>query len=64
MPDHTYLNLHDQCITLIDMKLHAQNQLCNSFSFRDLQGLIASFNSTHLKFYHQFVALIDIYLHA
>ena len=27
MPDHTSLNLHDKFITLIDMKLHAQNQL-------------------------------------
>ena len=27
MTDHPHPNLHDQFITLIDMKLHAQNQL-------------------------------------
>ena len=27
MPDHTNLNLHNQFITLMDMKRHAQNQL-------------------------------------
>ena len=32
-PDHTHLKLHDQFITLIDMKLHAQYQLFISFSF-------------------------------
>ena len=29
----TYLNLHDQSITLIDTKLHVQNQLYTFFSF-------------------------------
>ena len=33
MPDHAHPNLHDKFITLIDMKLHAQNQLYTSFSF-------------------------------
>ena len=32
MPDHI-LNLHNQFITLIDMKLHAQNQIFTFFSF-------------------------------
>ena len=36
MPDHTQLNLHDQFITLIDMKLHAKNQLCTSNNFWDI----------------------------
>ena len=27
MPDHTHLNLHNEFMTLINMKLHAQNQL-------------------------------------
>ena len=27
MPDYAYLKLHDEFVTLIDMKLHAQNQL-------------------------------------
>ena len=49
------------------MKLHAQNQLYTSFSFRDLKVLIASQgmpDSTYVKLHHQFVALIDMYLHA
>ena len=33
MPDHAHLNLHDQSVTLIDMKLHAQKQLYTSISF-------------------------------
>ena len=32
MFDHTHLNLHGQFITFIYKKLHAQNQLCISFS--------------------------------
>ena len=39
MFDHTQQNLHDQ---LIDMKLHAQNQICTSFSFWDRKVFIAS----------------------
>ena len=31
--DHAHLKLHDQFIALIDMKLHAQNELYMSFSF-------------------------------
>ena len=63
MPDHTRLNLHDQFITAIDMKLHAQNQLYISFSFRDLKVLEATLGMpepTHVKLYHQFLALIDM----
>ena len=37
MPDHAHLNLHDQSVTLIDMKLHAQNQLYTSISFWDIK---------------------------
>ena len=33
MPYHTHLNLHNQFITLINIKLHAKNKLYNSFSF-------------------------------
>ena len=33
MPDHTHLNLNNQCITLIDKKLEAQNPLYTFFSF-------------------------------
>ena len=68
--DHTHLNLQNQFITLTDMKLHAQNQLYTSFSFLDLQVLIASLacmsmpDHTHLISHHQFVALIDMYLPA
>ena len=49
------------------MKLHVQNQLYTSFSFWDLNVLIASLgmpDHAHLKLHHQFVALIDIYLDA
>ena len=56
--------LNNQFITLIDMKLYAQNQLYNSFSFWDIKSLIASLgmlDHTHLKSHHQFVALIDMY---
>ena len=33
MPDHAHLKLHDQFDPLIDMKLHAQNQLYTSINF-------------------------------
>ena len=33
MPDHAHLKLDDQFVALIDMKLHAQNQLYTSISF-------------------------------
>ena len=57
MPDHTHLNLHDQLITVIDMKLCAQNQLCNFFTFCNLKVLIASLgmpDPTHVKLHHEF----------
>ena len=37
MPDHNHVNLHYQFITLIDIKLHAQNLIYTSFSFWDLR---------------------------
>ena len=40
--NHAHLKFHDQFVTLIDMKLHAQNQYYTSFSFWDLKVLIAS----------------------
>ena len=48
------------------MKLNTQNQLYTSFSFWDLKVLIASLgmpDPTHVKLHHQFVAVIDMYLH-
>ena len=39
--NHAQPKLHDQFVALIDMKLHAQNQLYNSFSFWDHKVLIA-----------------------
>ena len=45
-PDPTHLNLHNQFITFIDMRLHVQNQFCTSFSFWDLKVLIASLGMT------------------
>ena len=52
MPGHTYLNLHDQVITLIDMKLYAQNRLYTSFSFWDLKALIASLGMPGHDWHH------------
>ena len=31
MPDHTQLNLQNQCIALIEMQVHTQNQIYTSF---------------------------------
>ena len=42
MPDHAHLKLHDQFVVLIDMKLHAQNQLYTSICFWDIKVLKAS----------------------
>ena len=40
--DHAHLKLHDQFVALIDMKLHALNQLYNSISFWDIKVYKAS----------------------
>ena len=40
--DHANLKLHDQFVALIDMRLHSQNQLYTSISFRDIKVLNAS----------------------
>ena len=71
--DHTHLNLHNPhpptpTITLIDMKLHAQNQFNVFFGFWDLKVLMNSLFGhawawLHIKSHHQFVALIDMYIH-
>ena len=51
------------------MKFHAQNQLYNSISFYDIKILKDSLvelympDLTHVKLHHQFVPLIDMYLH-
>ena len=37
-----HLKVHDQFVALIDMKLHAQNQLYTSISFLDIEVLKAS----------------------
>ena len=39
MPDYAHKKLHDQFVALLDMKLHAQNQLYNSISFWDIKVL-------------------------
>ena len=39
--DHAHLKLYDQFVALIDMKLHAQNQLYTSISFWDIKVLKA-----------------------
>ena len=49
------------------MKLHEQNQLHMSFWFCDLKVLIASLeipDHAFLKYHHQFVALIVVYIQA
>ena len=40
--NHAHLKLHDQFVALIDIKLHAQNQLYNSIRFWDIKVLKAS----------------------
>ena len=35
MPDYAHLKLHDQFVTLTDMKLHKPNQLYTYIHFRD-----------------------------
>ena len=47
------------------MKLHAQNQLYTSLSFRDtsLWACLGMPDHANLKSYHQFVALLGMYLH-
>ena len=48
------------------MKLHAQYQHYTSISFRDIAslGMSGMPDHVHLKSHHQFVALIEMYLHA
>lgn len=36
---HTYLKLHDQFVSLLDMKLQAQKQLYTTISFWDIKVL-------------------------
>ena len=40
--NHAHLKVHDQFVALIDMKLHAQNQLYTFISFLDIEVLKAS----------------------
>ena len=54
MPDHAILNLHDQFMTLIYMKLHAQNQLYTSFSFSDLKVSIASLGMSDPTYFNRY----------
>ena len=63
----THLKLHDQFAALIDMKLHAQNQLYTSFSFWNIKVLKASLgmpDHTHINLNNQFITLIDMKLYA
>ena len=62
MYDHTHLNLNNQFITLIDIKVHAQNQPHMSFCFWDLKVLIVSLADVHLKLHHQCAPLTDVYI--
>ena len=64
VPDHAR---HYQFVVLIDMKLHAKNQLYNSIIFWDIRVLKASVgmpDHTHLNLHDQFITLIDMMLHA
>ena len=65
--NHVHLKLYDQFVALIDMKLHAQNQLYISISFWDIKVLKASLckpDHTHLNLHTQSIALIYMKLHA
>ena len=64
--NHAHLKLHDQFVALIDMKLHAQNKLYTSISFRDIKVLKASLGMPGHAWPHppKFITLIDMKLHA
>ena len=64
--NHAHLKLHYQFAALIDMKLHAQNQLYTSISFRDIKVLKASLGMPGHAWPHppKFITLIDMKLHA
>ena len=67
--NHPHLKLHHQFVVLIDMKLHAQNQLYASISFWDIKVLKTSlgmpgYDHTHLNLQNQFITLTDMKLHA
>ena len=64
--NHTHLKLRDQFEVLIDMKLHAQNQLYNPISFWDIEVFKSSLgmpNHIHINLHSQFVTLINMKLH-
>ena len=69
MYDYIHLKLYDQFIVLIDMKLHAPNQLYTSICFRDKilktsLGLPGNVWPHHLNLHNLFITLIDMKLHA
>ena len=56
-----------QFVSLIDMKLHAQNQLFTCISFWNIKVLQVSLgmpDHTHLNLHNQFITLINMKLHA
>ena len=68
MSAHAHLKLDGQFVALIDMKLHAQNQLFTSISFWDIKVLKACLGPclahNHLHLHDHFKTLIDMKLHA
>ena len=68
--NHSHPKLHDQFEALINMKMHAQNQLYTSISFWDIKVLKASLvmpgipENTHLNLHNLFVTFIDMKMHA
>ena len=56
--NHTHLKLRDQFEVLIDMKLHAQNQLYNPVSFWDIEVFKSSLgmpDHIHINLNSQFI---------
>ena len=63
----THLKLHDQFEALIDMILHAKNQIYNSITFWDIKVFKASMgmpDHSHLNLHNQFITLIYMKLNA
>ena len=69
--NHAHLKSHDQFVALIDMKLHAKNQLYTSIIVLEIlkfskhlwacQGMP---DHTHLNLHNHFMTLINMILHA
>ena len=64
MPGCAHLKLHDQFVALIDVKLHAQNQLYTSINFWDIKVLKVSLRMPdHTHFNLQSTSLLSFTAH-